>query len=223
MAVTVKLFAALRERRGTDTEEVQLRPGDTARAVFERLFADRPHPEWPGRLFFAVDSEYVDPDAELEDGVELAFIPPLGGGDCDARVGLSHAPIDLQPLVELVSGPGRGGLVTFTGTVRDTFGGRPVVQLQYEAYEPMALKLMAELCDRIEAEWPGVRIAMVHRLGTLAIGEAAVHVAAAGPHRDESFAACRAGIDRLKANVPIFKKEIYEDGSTWKDDGGPHE
>lgn len=218
MAVTVRLFAALREARGEACLQVELQPGDTPRAVFERLFADRPHPAWPGALLFAVDEEYTDPDGPLADGCELALIPPLGGGAPDPRVGLTTEALVLDPLVDLVSGPERGGVVTFAGTVRDHFGGRAVTHLEYEAYAPMALRQMSALCDEIEQRWPGVKIAMVHRVGVLEIGDAAVLVAAAGGHRPEAFEACRFGIDSLKERVPIFKKEVYADGSTWKDD-----
>jgi len=218
--VLVRLFAALRERAGRDSVEVELQPGDTPRSVFERLFADRPRPDWPGPLAYAINEEYVAADTPVTDGDELAFIPPLGGGAPDPRVALSHEPIELAPLIDLVTGPTRGGQCTFSGTTRNTFEGRPVTHLEYEAYEPLALKQMAAICDDIEQRWPGVAVAMVHRLGRLTIGEAAVHVAAAGPHRDECFAACRFAIDTLKATVPIFKKEVYADGSVWKDQGG---
>ena len=134
----------------------------------------------------------------------------LGGGAPDPRVGLTTGPLVLQPLLDLVSGPGRGGICTFTGTVRDNFGGRPVTRLEYEAYEDMALTEMGKLCDEVEARWPGVAVAMHHRLGILEIGDAAVIVAAAGPHRGESFAACRHGIDTpivvpvsLRGKLPV--------------------
>ena len=165
---------------------------------------------------FAVNQEYVTEDHILTDGDEVAFIPPLAGGADDPRVTLSPHPIDMQVLVEQVMGPSRGGLVTFTGTVRDNFEGRPVIHLNYEAYDEMALREMSRLCDEIEAGWPGVAVAMAHRIGRLEIGDAAVHIAVAGGHRAESFTACRHAIDRLKERVPIFKKEVYEDDSVWK-------
>ncbi len=220
MAVTVRFFAALRELRGADRADVEAVEGETARELFERLFADRPSAGWPGPLRFAVGQEFVEPDHVIADGDDVAFIPPLGGGSGDVRVRLSDRPIELQPLIDLVSGPDRGGLCTFTGTVRNTFEGRPVVELKYEAYEAMALQQMSRLCDAIEERWPGTAVAMAHRVGTLQIGEAAVHVAVAGGHRAECFEACRFGIDELKKTVPIFKQEVYEDGASWKDQGG---
>lgn len=220
MTVTVRFFAALREHRGTDTVHVDAVAGETVRELFERLFPDRPSPTWPGTLMYAAAQEYVQPDHVVRDGDEVAFIPPLGGGEGDPRVELSDQPIALQPLIDRVSGPGRGGLCVFTGTVRNTFEGRDVHRLEYEAYAPMVLKQMARLCDGIEARWPGTAVAISHRVGTLEIGDAAVHVVVAGGHRSECFEACRFGIDELKKTVPIFKKEIYADGSEWKDQGG---
>lgn len=125
---------------------------------------------------------------------------------------LSEAPLDLAALVAEVSAADRGGIATFLGLVRDHHEGRDVLRLEYSAYPRMA---EAE-CEAIVAEamgrWP-VRIAVRHRLGTLAVGDAAVAVAAAGAHRDEAFAACRYLIEELKRRVPIWKKEFYADGS----------
>jgi len=221
MPITVRLFAALREHRGETRLTVDAVPGETVRQLFERLFPDRPGRDWPGPLMYAVAQEYVDADHVLGDGDEVAFVPPLGGGsDRAPRVLLSTDPIELQPLIDRVSGPTRGGLCCFTGTVRDHHLGRGVVHLEYEAYEPMALSEMERVCDEIERRWEGSCAAISHRLGTLQIGDAAVHVAVAGGHRVEVFEACRFGIDELKRTVPIFKKEVYADGSTWKGQGG---
>lgn len=221
MAVTVLLFAALREHKGTDRLDVELLPGETAYGLFDRLFADRPHPRWPGALLFAVDREYVDREHVLSDGEELAFVPPLGGGEGeDLRVSLHHGPLPSDAVVARVQGPDKGGLCVFTGTVRDHHKGRAVTHLEYEAYEPMALSEMGRICDAIATRWPGVEAAIGHRLGRLEIGDAAVTIACASGHRAEAFEACRFAIDTLKETVPIFKKELYEDGSVWKGQGG---
>jgi len=216
MPVQVRLFAALRELLGTDHLSVEPDEGETVAQLFARLFPDEPEERWAGTLMYAVNRAYVGGDHALQDGDEVAFIPPLGGGSADPRVELCSEPLDLAALIAQVEGPGRGGVCTFTGTVRDHFEGRPVRQLAYEAYEEMAGAQMSALCDEIEARWPGVAVAMAHRVGILAIGEAAVCIAAAGPHRAEAFEACRHGIDALKDRVPIFKQEIYDDGSEWK-------
>jgi molybdopterin synthase catalytic subunit len=108
-----------------------------------------------------------------------------------------------------------GGLVTFTGMVRRHSRGTTVDHLEYEAYGTMAVREMTRLCDEIEAEIAGVRLAVEHRTGRLEIGELAVVIAAAAPHRAEAFTACRAMIDRLKDRVPIWKKEVGDDGAEW--------
>lgn len=221
MSITVRFFAALREHKGTSSEVVEAVTGETVRALFERVFDDRPSPNWPGPLMFAVAQEYVDADHPVHDGDDVAFIPPLGGGSGRApRVLLSEEPIELQPLIDRVSGPERGGLCVFTGTVRDHHQGRAVVRLEYEAFEPMAVAELTRVCEVIEDRWPGTAAAISHRLGVLEIGDAAVHVVVAGGHRGECFEACRFGIDELKRTAPIFKKEIYTDGSTWKGQRG---
>jgi molybdopterin synthase catalytic subunit len=106
-------------------------------------------------------------------------------------------------------------VVTFTGVVRGQSRGRRIVRLEYEAYRPMAERTLAEIGDAIRRELPGVRLAMVHRVGRLAVGELAVVIAASAPHRAAAFDACRAAIDRLKQSVPIWKKEIADDGAEW--------
>jgi molybdopterin synthase catalytic subunit len=114
-----------------------------------------------------------------------------------------------------------GALCVFVGTVRDLNRGRRVLRLEYEAYETMALPLMEGIAAEARRRWPVTDVRIVHRLGTLGIGEASVAVAVASPHRDEAFAACRYAIDTLKQTVPIWKKEFYADGSAWLDDVPP--
>lgn len=216
MSVTVLLFAVLREARGASSLTVDLRPDETVSALYARLFPDLVDGGRRLPVMYAVGQTYVERDHLLADGDEIAFIPPLGGGAPDPRVDLTTEPLRIEPLLELVGGPGRGGICTFTGTVRDNFEGKSVSRLEYEAYESMALSEMSKLCDEVEAKWPGVAVAMHHRLGTLEIGEAAVIVAAGAPHRGEAFEACRHGIDSLKDRVTIWKKEVYADGAGWK-------
>jgi molybdopterin synthase catalytic subunit len=128
-------------------------------------------------------------------------------------VHLQHEPIDLAALQAVA--PEDGAVCLFVGVVRNENGGRAVLRLEYEAYEEMALPLMAEIEAETRARWPVSHVRMVHRLGSLAIGEASVAVAVASPHRAEAFAACRYAIDTLKAKVPIWKKEFYADGAVW--------
>lgn len=134
---------------------------------------------------------------------------------------LSRTPLALGELVERVASPGRGGIATFLGIVRDHHAGRPVTGLTYSAYEPMAEAVCAEIVAEAELRWP-VRVALVHRLGALSIGEAAVAIAVAGDHRDEAFAACRHVIEEVKRRVPVWKLERFADGTEeWVDPTRP--
>jgi len=131
-------------------------------------------------------------------------------------VSLVSDPIDLASLS--ATEPADGALCLFVGVVRNENRGRAVVRLEYHAYEEMALPLMREIAAETRAAFPVGEVRLVHRLGTLEIGEASVAVAVASPHRGEAFAACRFAIDTLKARVPIWKKELYADGSAWLDE-----
>jgi molybdopterin synthase catalytic subunit len=128
---------------------------------------------------------------------------------------LTTESIDLAAVLADVAHPGAGGVALFVGTTRDENDGRRVERLEYEAYDDMAASEMAAIGAEMQRRWPLLRVAMVHRLGVVPIGEASVAVAVAAPHRDAAFAACRYGIDTLKAHVPIWKKEYYADGSRW--------
>jgi molybdopterin synthase catalytic subunit len=133
-------------------------------------------------------------------------------------VHLTRKAIDLAALH--AASPADGAVCVFVGVVRDRNAGRPVLSLEYEAYEEMALPLMEEIAATVRGRWPVTDVRMVHRLGHLEIGEASVAVAVASPHREEAFAACRYAIDTLKASVPIWKKERYADGAIWLEGPG---
>jgi len=218
MRVTVLYFAVFKERLGRGEDTLELPDRNTVQDAIA-ILADR-HPAIAalrGKFRVAVNQEFVGDDHVLAEGDEVALIPPVAGGsDAPARhVRLLDQPLSLDRVVAAVGGPGMGGVVTFTGAVRRHSRGVAVERLEYSAYDAMALREMTRLCDEIEAEIAGTRLAVEHRIGTLAIGDLAVVIAAAAPHRAEAFAACRAMIDRLKDRVPIWKKEIGEDGAEW--------
>jgi MoaE-MoaD fusion protein len=216
MRIAVLYFAVFREKLGRDGEELELPAGATVAAAIEALAARHtPIAKLRGRFRVAVNQEFSDDARVLADGDELALIPPVAGGSEARHVQLLATPLSLDRCVAAVSGPGMGGIVTFTGVVRRHSRGVTVERLEYEAYAPMAVREMRRLCDEIEGEVAGVRLAVEHRVGVLAIGDVAVVIAAAAPHRAEAFTACRAMIDRLKDRVPIWKKEIGEDGAEW--------
>lgn len=214
MRVTVLYFAVFRERLGLDEESLDLPTGARVHDAIAAL-AQKHEPIATLRTKFrvAVNQDFADDDHALADGDELALIPPVAGGS--HHVLLLETPLSLDRVVSAVSGPGMGGVVTFTGMVRDHARGKTVVRLDYSAYAGMATKEMARIIDAIEREIPAARLAVEHRIGTLAVGDLAVVIAAAAPHRAEAFDACRQMIERLKESVPIWKKEFCDDGSTW--------
>ena len=128
---------------------------------------------------------------------------------------LVRGPIDSAALAAGVSTPADGAVASFVGVVRDNHGGRGVLWLEYEAHEEMARKQVAALIDAARQRWPVGQVAIQHRLGRLEIGEISVAIAVAAPHRAEALEACRWLIDTLKAEVPIFKKEVYLEGESW--------
>jgi molybdopterin synthase catalytic subunit len=213
VALTVLYFAAARERAGTAQERVEW-AGGAVRQLLEELAAR--HPDLRRllpHLRVAVNQEFQPLDAVVPDGAEVALVPPVAGGSDCFR--LSNAPLALEEVVRGVGGPERGGLVTFTGTVRSETRGRRVRALTYEAYAGMAERAMTAIGREIEQRWPGSRAAIVHRVGTLVPGDSAVVIAVSAPHRAAAFEGCRHAIERLKADVPIWKKELFEDGEEW--------
>ena len=124
-------------------------------------------------------------------------------------------PLDASRLMEAVSARERGAIATFLGLVRDHNAGRRVIYLEYECYEPLALKAFARIAREAEEHWPAARLAIEHRVGRLAIGDISVVIATASPHRGDAFAACRYAIERLKQIAPIWKREHVEGGEVW--------
>ena len=128
---------------------------------------------------------------------------------------LLKEPLSVQTCQDWVAGASCGGIVHFVGTVREQTGGRPVERLDFEAYEPMAISEMRKIAEAVAERWPAERVAIHHRVGSLAIGEIAVIIAVATPHRKAAFEACQYAIDTLKQTVPIWKKEVFTDGEVW--------
>lgn len=212
MALTVLYFAAAREAAGTDRETLEATPATVAE--LRRILAGRRPALGPvlARCRIALDQEFAVDSDRVPPGAEVAVIPPVSGGAPLFRV--VDRPLDLAEVVAAVAGPERGGIVTFTGTVRGESRGRRVVRLEYEAHRAMAEKTLAEIGRAVEAEH-GAAVAVVHRVGVLEPGEAAVVIAAAAAHRTPAFRACEAVIERLKKEAPIWKREVYQDGSEW--------
>ena len=166
-------------------------------------------------IVLAVNQKFCAPSVPLSDGDELAFLPPVSGGADDNIFALTREPIDAAAIARRVLRGEDGALVTFEGVTRNNSKGRRTLYLDYECYEPMAIKTLAEIGREIAAAHPIGRVAMVHRLGRMEIGEASVAVIVTAPHRKPAFDAALEGINRLKRLVPVWKKEYFADGEVW--------
>ena len=216
MRVTVRSFATLREI-ATDRCDVSLADGATVADAWEAMATTFPglSPHRP-HVRAARNGRYAAWDEALADGDVVAWLPPVSGG---ASTGLTEAPIDVAALERAVAAPGRGAVVVFTGRARDrSDDGRTVTELAYELYPEMADAVLAEIAAEAEGRWE-VAVAVVHRHGVVPIGEAAVAIVTAAPHRAEAYEANRYVIEAIKERLPIWKREVFVDGSAWKRPG----
>jgi molybdopterin synthase catalytic subunit/molybdopterin converting factor small subunit len=218
MKVEVRLFARYREAAGRDRVEIDLPEGGTVETAWEAVSRRFPAlGQYRPFTLFALREDYVSPDHRLGEGDELCLFPPVSGGsDGGDWIEVTAEVLSERATAEAVGDPGAGAVALFSGIVRDQTGGRRVKFLEYEAHAPMALAKMREIAAAIRARWPGtLRVAMVHRVGRLEIGESSVMIAVSSPHRREAFEACHFAIDTLKETVPVWKKEYFEDGEVW--------
>jgi MoaE-MoaD fusion protein len=203
--VRVRLFAGLRERAGWSERDLDgiTRVGDVWPALGIGLE--------PAGLLYAVNKEYAQPEQELADGDEVAIIPPVSGG----AFRLSGDALSLDAVVDEARDERAGAIATFVGTTRIESRGRTVHHLEYEAYEGMAEKVMAEIAASLKQRYDLCEVAIHHRVGRVEIGDASVAIAVSAPHRQDALAACKDAIDTLKEQVPLWKKEVYEGGEEW--------
>lgn len=219
VVVTVLLFGPLRDRVGVREMEAR---GSTVREVWETVVQRFPTAaEAASGVRAARNLEYCDWDTALSNGDTVAFVPPVAGGSGaapgPARVAITDAAIDAATVIADVAGDGDGAVAVFVGRVRDNSDGHTVSRIDYEVYREMAEVEMREIATSIHARGGITAITIVHRVGTLLVGEASVVIAVAAPHRDAAFAACRDAIERIKQTVPIWKREHRDDGARWVD------
>ena len=223
MKVDVRFFALYRERAGRDGLSVELSPGATVSDLVEEVRG-----LFPGlapievRIVAAVNAQYADHDLVLSEGDEVALIPPVSGGE--PMIKITRDLLNPDEVTAKVRKDTNGAVVTFLGTTRLFADGRKVVQLEYEAYEEMALQELERIRQELMSQWQIEDVAITHRIGVVDIGEISLVVAVASPHRKEAFLACHEIVDRLKESVPIWKKEVFEDGYHWvacEDHGAP--
>jgi MoaE-MoaD fusion protein len=225
MRARVLFFGMLRDIVGMSREEAEFPNGVDLRSVFASYAARFPRlGELARSIVMARNQEFADPATKLADGDEVAFLPPVSGGrnkdpielfEAGHYFALTRHAIDTRGVIARLLTGAEGAVVTFEGTVRNHTKGRTTWYLDYECYESMALKTMAQIGREIAAAHQVERVAMVHRLGRMLIGETSVAVIVTAPHRRAAFEASLEGIDRLKKVVPIWKKERFMDGEVW--------
>lgn len=220
--LTVRLFAAAADAVGQRRLE-----GDWAGLTPPQLLAvlQEQHPglaRLTATLAVAVNREYAGPEVLLKDGDEVALIPPVSGGSGEPVSGgekplfeVTDQPLSADEVASRVTNPYSGATLVFVGTVREWTKGKRTTLLEYEAYPEMAVAQMQVIAREIDERWPGAKVAIVHRTGRVEVKEASVIIAVATPHRADAFDACRHAIERLKQIVPIWKKEVWEDGEEW--------
>jgi molybdopterin synthase catalytic subunit len=228
MRVRVLFFGQLKEIVGISQEETEVSDGARVEDVFERYGRRFPRLiEFRASVAASVNQEYADWRAVLSSGDEVAFLPPVSGGEqataAEDVIQIVRERIRPQEIVESLKAPEDGALAVFDGFVRNSFKGQKTLYLEYEAYEAMAYAKMREICAQIRDRFPVHRLAMIHRLGRLEIGETSVLIAVSSAHRGAAFDACRYAIDTLKRTVPIWKKEYFVGGAVWADGERPVE
>ncbi|MEP6892722.1 MAG: molybdenum cofactor biosynthesis protein MoaE [Gaiellaceae bacterium] len=207
MRISVRLFAGLREQAGIRERAFEVPDGATVADIWPLLELG----DEPAGLLYAVNRGYAGGGTALQDGDEVALIPPVSGG----AFRLSETPLSLDDAVREVASDDAGAIATFSGTTRAHARGRSVIRLEYEAYEGMAEETMAEIARELKSRYELVEIAIHHRVGTVGIGETSVVIAVSAAHRGDALSACRDAIDTLKERVPLWKKEFYEGGEEW--------
>ena len=218
ITIQVRYFAILREHLGRSGESLTVPAGTAVSAIYPLVTADQPRLARLQRsMMLMVNKDYVRGDKILADGDELAFVPPVSGGEIELPklFLVTEDELDPRAVETMVAADDAGAIVTFTGTVRNNARGRDVIALDYEAYGPAAEKQLGVIGIEIVERWPGVRTAIHHRTGYLEPGVASVVIACSSAHRGEAFAAASHAIERIKEIVPIWKKEHYRDGSVW--------
>ncbi|MFC5529352.1 molybdenum cofactor biosynthesis protein [Cohnella yongneupensis] len=224
---SIALFAGIADRFGArvlrpDWDESHLSVEEIKRRLMAQ-YAD--HADLISLCFIARNRAYASDDTTVGATDELALLPPVSGGSDQEdterssirnRFIVTEHVIDVGEVAERVYHPDHGATIAFVGTTREWTHGKRTLTLEYEAYVPMAESAMAQIGDEIGGRWPGTLTAITHRIGTVGVKEISVVIAVSSPHRADAYEASRYAIERLKQQVPIWKKEIYEDGTEWK-------
>lgn len=217
MKVKVKCFAFIKDVFGQEELEFDVADGTTVASLWDTIIAEQPQLAAYGTsLAFIVNEEFVSGEEPVAEGDEIAFMPPVSGGAGQKMFEVVRNALDSAAVLAKVNGDeADGAVVVFHGVGRRFSRGQRVKYLEYDGYEPVAEKQLVLIGQELKEKFGIDRVAISHRLGRVAIGEASVVIAVASPHRAEAFSACRHAIERIKKVVPIWKKEVAEDGSAW--------
>ena len=226
MRVQVLFFGLLRDIVGAYEDHIDLPSGATLGDVFEHYAASHPRlAEMRASIVLARNQQFARSSACVSDGDEIALLPPVSGGvgpfthevaEAEGHFfALTREPIDIPAIKQRIVSGEDGALVVFDGVVRNNTNGRRTLYLDYECYEGMAIRMIAALGRELATGHAVSRVAIVHRLGRMDVGETSVAILVSAPHRKPAFAACLEAINRLKRTVPIWKKEYFEDGEVW--------
>ncbi len=216
IAVTVRLFASVRESAGTAAVNVRLGHGALVEDALNSASKAVPG-VWklPSKYMIAVNGQYAGPTTPLSDGDTVAVIPPVSGGSSRQFIKITSEPLEADLLVKHILSDADGAVVTFIGVTRDHNEGRHVEFLEYEAYQPMAEEKIAGIIDDMKSRWQIGNVAVAHRTGRVNVGETSMVLAVSAPHRRPAFEAALYFVDQLKLIVPIWKKEHFEGGEVW--------
>ncbi|WP_435164993.1 molybdenum cofactor biosynthesis protein [Paenibacillus glycanilyticus] len=227
----IQLFAGLSDRFGSPVIQIETdTPSMTVEALKQELAGSFPEQAELVRIsFVACNQTYASDDTVIQASDELAVLPPVSGGEpeqneadgsecssADGRYMITKQPLTSDEVLAKVIVPEHGAAIAFVGTTREWTNGQRTVRLEYEAYAPMAVRTMEQVGAELNERWPGTLTAISHRIGVVDLAETSVVIAVSSPHRDACYEASRYAIERLKQIVPIWKKEIWEDGSEWK-------
>ncbi len=225
ISIKVRLFAAFKELIGKNLLDFTVNEGSSVKDIVSIMEASYPDIKNILKVSkYAVNQEYADTEKKLSDGDEITVIMPVSGGvsssnsDASAafNIKITAEKINCNEVLDFVSDSSAGSVLLFNGTVRDNEDGKPVEYLYYEAYEEMAVKEIKKLINEAFTKYNILKVCIVHRTGKMEIGEISISIGVSSPHREDSYLASKFLIDAIKETVPIWKKEIFEEGGKWK-------
>ena len=222
ISIKVRLFAALKEIIGKNQLDLQIPEGSTVKDVIALIEETYPAVKKIIKISkYAVNMEYTETEKKMTEGDEITIIMPVSGGvysasETNMHIEITGEKIDDAKVLDFVSDISAGSVLLFNGTVRDNDDGKPVEYLYYEAYEEMAVKEIKKLISAAFNKYNILKVCVIHRTGKMDAGEISISIGVSSPHREDSYLASKFLIDNIKETVPVWKKEMFEEGGRWK-------